>query len=191
MIRRKYHLRLLKGFVESNGYVSIEPEHYTKQTDFGDARWIKIEDYGRTLSGMRANANPDAPVFTPGKDSPSLEYRMYLFTTGKFDITSVFSPTLNFMSGRGLRYAISVDDEAPQIVTIVPEDYDAANGNRDWEKSVMDNARFSVTQFKINESGYHTVKYWMVDPGVVLQKIVVDLGGVKSSYLGPPESFYR
>ncbi len=60
----------LQGFVEGDGYVSIEPEHYSKKTDAGDNRWIKIEDYGRTLSGMRATGPANAPAAVPEKDSP-------------------------------------------------------------------------------------------------------------------------
>jgi hypothetical protein len=179
----------LAGFVEGDGFVSIEAEHYTRKTDNGANRWIKIEDYGRTLSGMRAEAPVDAPGAVPGKDSPCLEYRMYLFSTGKVTVAAILAPTLNFIPGRGLRYAVSFDGEAPQTVTFVPPEYNARNGNRDWEKSVEDNARFSHTSHTLAKSGYHTLKFWMVDPGIVLQKLVVNPGGVKPSYLGPPESY--
>jgi hypothetical protein len=181
----------LNGFVEGNGYVSIEAEHFTRNTAAGKSQWSVIEDFGHTLSAMRAAAPADNPPLTPGKDSPCLEYRMYLFTAGNVDVEAVFSPTLNFMSGRGLHYAISFDDNEPQIVTLVPEKFNAQNGNREWEQTVMDNARFSVTKHSIANPGYHTLKVWMVDPGPVLQKIVVNTGGVRPSYLRPPESFYR
>ena len=181
--------RSLPGFVEGNGLVSIEAGHYTRKTDAGTNRWIKIEDYGRTLSGMRAEAPADAPGAMPGKDSPCLEYQMYLFSTGKLEVEAILAPTLNFIPGRGLRYAVSFDDETPQTVTFVSPDYNARNGNQDWEESVEDNARFGHTTHTLAKPGYHTLKFWMVDPGVVLQKLVVNAGGVKPSYLGPPESY--
>ena len=56
----------------------------------------------------------------------------------------------------------------------MPADYKAQNGNRDWEKVVGDNARYAHSTHTLAQPGYHTLKYWMVDPGVVLQKIVVD-----------------
>jgi hypothetical protein len=53
----------------------------------------------------------------------------------------ILSPTLNFQPGRGLRVAVSYDDQAPQIVTILPETFSAQNGNTDWERKVRDSAR--------------------------------------------------
>jgi hypothetical protein len=53
----------------------------------------------------------------------------------------------------------------------------------------MDNARSAHTMHTLTGSGYHTLKLWMVDPGVVLEKLIVNLGGVIPSYLGPPESY--
>jgi hypothetical protein len=169
----------------------MEAEHYTKKTDGNSRRWIKIEDYGHTLSAMRALAPPHSIEAKPGKDSPRLEYQMYLFSTGTCDVAAIFSPTLNFMPDRALRFAISFDDETPQIITIVPEHYSAQNGNRDWEKSVVDNARYSHTTHSVTKPGYHVLKIWMVDPGIVLQKLVINTGGLKASSLGPPESYHR
>jgi hypothetical protein len=179
----------LKGFVEGEGVVSVEAEHFTGNIPSSDARWIRIEDYGHTLSAMRADAPVDYPPATPGKNSPFLEYQMYLFSSGTFDVKAVFAPTLNFIYGSGQKYGISFDDQPPQIVTLVPEDYDARNGNSDWEKTVSDNARISLTKHTIITPGYHTLKIWMIGPGPVIQKIIVNTGGLRQSYLGPPESY--
>jgi len=181
----------VKRFVEGEGYVSIEPEHFSANHDASANCWVRLPDYGRTLSGMRATTSVDAPAAIPGKDSPCLEYLMYLFSTNMVEVRTVTSPVLNFMPDRGIRFAVSFDDESPQTLTLVPQKYPAGNGNQDWEHSVMNNARVAKSNHAINTPGWHTLKIWMVDPGVVVQKIVVDCGGLKASYLGPPESFHR
>ena len=183
-------LKTLEGFMETGGFVSIEAKHYTKFTKTGNYRWINIQDYGNTFSGMRADCPPDAAPAVPGNNSPCLEYKMFLIDTGKVDVESIFSPTLNFMPGRGLKYAVSFDNAAPKIVTLVPENYVAGFG-QDWEKSVIDNSRKSVTSFLIDKPGYHILKVWMVDPAVVLEKVIVNCRGLKPSFLGPPESFHK
>ncbi len=180
---------VIKGFVEADGYVSMEAEHYTAISNTADRKWEKIEDYGRTLSGMRASTFTDAPSAIPGKNAPCLEYGMYLFSSGEAGIRIILSPTLNFLADRDIKIGLSFDEEDPSVIIVVPKDFNAMNGNKDWEHTVMDNARFIDLRQIIKTPGYHTLKIWMIDPGVVVEKIVVDTGGVGASYLGPPESF--
>lgn len=72
----------------------------------------------------------------------------------------------------------------------MPQGYNAQNGNRDWEDSVRNNARVVTSSHTIAAAGYHTLKVWMVDPAVVLEKVVVNTSAapLRSSYLGPDES---
>jgi hypothetical protein len=175
----------LDGFVESDGYVSIEAVHYTGKTDSASARWGKIDDLGRTLSSMTVFPVAAESV-TPPQNSPCLEYKMYLFHPGRFEVEAILAPTLNFVPGRGLHYAVSFDDDPPQIIDAL-----AQNSQKDWATAVKDSVRMVRSVHTLARPGYHTLKFWMVDPGAVLQKLVVDLGGVKPSYLGPPESYYR
>jgi len=173
----------LHGFVEADGYVSIEAEHYTRRTNSDSARWKKVDDYGRTLSGLTVFPVTEASAVPPAS-APCLEYRVYLFNPGKVDVEAILGPTLNFVPGRGLRYAISFDGQAPQVVDAL-----ARNSVEDWATSVKDSVRKVTSEHTVAGAGYHTLKFCMVDPGVVLEKLVLNLGGVKPSYLGPPESF--
>ncbi|MES2005804.1 MAG: glycosyl hydrolase 115 family protein [Bacteroidota bacterium] len=175
----------IKGnaFLEQDKYISIEADHYTKAVNANNIKWQVLPDHGRT--GAAITTMPvTAAAQTPGGNSSHLEYEIYLYDTGTLKLQTYLSPTLNFHNEEGLKYAISIDNEIPQIVVINKDD----NNTRIWEGWVANNIINKTTTHKILTPGRHTIKYWMVSPTVVLQKIVGDMGGMLPSYLGPPET---
>jgi hypothetical protein len=126
----------------------------------------------------------------PEGDSPRLEYNMHIFNTGTVKVKVYVSPTQNFLDTKGLHYAISFDDQEPQIINIHKKDkVPDWKYPRTWTQAVSDNIKVLTSKHNLKEPGQHVLKFWMIDPGIVLQKIVVDTGGLKPSYLGPPESY--
>ncbi|MEX0720477.1 MAG: glycosyl hydrolase 115 family protein [Balneolaceae bacterium] len=172
----------IKGFVEANGYVSMEAEHFTKSVKSDSAEWLKIPQLGKTLSAMTPMP-VTAENITPGfEDSPRLEYAMHLINSGEVRVKVYLSPTLDYyMNHEGLKYGVSFNDEEPQIINI--------HENYNWDDLVANNINIKESTHTIENPGQHVLKIWMVDPGVVIQKIVVETEDSKESYLGPPESF--
>jgi endo-1,4-beta-D-glucanase Y len=179
--------KALVGFVEANGCVSIEADHYSRAIDSKPIFWKRIPEIGRTGSGMTpfpVTAARQAPV----DSSPRLEYDIHLFTSGEVKIRAYVSPRNDVRNAGGLEYALSIDDAKPQIVNIT-RTLNCIPMNRSWERNTSDNVNLTTTVHAVGAPGRHVVKFWMVDPTVVLQKLVVDLGGAKDCYFGPPESY--
>jgi hypothetical protein len=168
------------GFYEGDGYVAMEAAHTAERTADGDTHWEELPGYGATLSAMTvfpvtAESNTNSKA--------ALEYKMYLTDSGDFELQATLAPTLNFVPGRGLRFAVSVDDGPRTVVDELEH-----NSQQDWEKAVSDGVRRVTVPLTIAQPGTHTLKIWAVDPGVVLERIVVSHGPLRPSYLGPPES---
>ncbi|GGK79119.1 glycosyl hydrolase 115 family protein [Rufibacter glacialis] len=176
------NLRQFNGFVESNGYISMEADHFTRAVDANNIQWKRIPDLGRTGSAM-TTFPVTAPSQTPGSGSPHLAYQVYLHQGGEVNVQVFLSPTLNFHNTQGLRYAISFNEEPPQIINI-----HANKTEGEWNRNVANNINLTISRHQLKKPGEQVLKFWMVDSGVVLQKIVIDAGGLKPSYLGPPES---
>ena len=171
-----------KGFVESDQYISMEAEHFSRAISNDKISWKKISDIGRTSAGLTVFP-VNIPTLELDKNSPHLEFDMWLNSAKDAIIQVMLSPTLEFNNNKGLKYGISIDDVIPQVVEIHKD-----RSQKEWNKMVADNVKILTTNHKFNTIGKHTLKFWMIDPAVILQKIIVDLGGVKPSYLGPPES---
>lgn len=175
----------LKGFVETNGYVSIEAEHYTRAIETKEVRWQLLPDFGRTLSAVTTFPST-AQSQQISSDNARLEYQIYFFKEGQISVDAILAPTQNFLPGEGFRYAISFDDEKPQVINV-----HAGYTQSEWERSVRDGVRVLTSKHTLGKAGYHTLKFWAIDPALVVEKFVVNTGGVKQSYLGPPESFRK
>ncbi|MVM33987.1 glycosyhydrolase [Spirosoma sp. HMF4905] len=166
--------------------ISIDADHYTKAVTTGGISWKVLPDHGRTGSAITPFP-VTASEQKPGGNAPHLEYEIVTDKAGECSINAYFSPTLNlFRDENGLQYAMSVDDEIPQLLSLNKEDKTSDKGI--WNKWVSENIIIKSTTHKIATAGKHTVKFWMVNPGVVLQKLVLDFGGLEQSYLGPEET---
>lgn len=168
----------IKGFVENNGVISIEASNFSRVNNKTDAYWSVIPDIGRTLDGVISL--PYTAENQPIENTSVIEYDFYLKKDGEIKVQTYFSPTLNFIGKEGLKFFVKIDDEEPVIVNVHADESD-----RYWEKIVANHIADFVTEHKNLKAGNHTLKIGMISPGLVLQKIVIDTGGLKPSYLGP------
>lgn len=178
----------LKGFVESGGVISMEAENFTKKIDRAGAGWQIIPGLGRTDDSVAIFPTTARSIDTKQliNQAPFLEYQFYVFTPGDFDVTCFLVPTQPLRAG-GLRYAIGLDESPPQIVIVGA---DAEVSSRQWAQNVLNAATFGTNRISVS-AGQHKLKVYMIDAGVVIDKIVLNGGGLQPSYLAPPETAVR
>ncbi|SPO02404.1 uncharacterized protein DNG_05077 [Cephalotrichum gorgonifer] len=202
------------GFVESDRVVSIEAAHYqrivpaasstspSKRDDDSEEKEVTyhtFKNYGRTGSGV--GLVPYGIEKLALENAPALEYNLYLYTNiSAANVTLYISPTQNYLGDfNPLEYAIALYPSSssspvePKHVTPVGRTV-GGGSPRDWDSAVSDSAwglRSNVTtsSFDVPAEGEYTLRIWTLLPSIIVQKIVINLGGVRTSFFGPPESF--
>jgi len=175
-------LNAIEGFVDANGYISIEAPNADRKIANNGISWAELPNHGRGLGALR----PSPDIFekiTPTKESARLEYDMYISRRGEISVDVIVSPTLNFTDGKPLYYAIAFDDQKPQLI-----EFGGKSKDKTWYESVRNSVRLTKSFHDLPKAGFHTLKVWAVDPGFTIQKIEIDTGNLKESYLGPQES---
>ena len=190
------------GFIESDGYIAIEAPHHQAivSSEDSNATYHTFNDYGRTLGGV--GLWPLDLEKLSVDEAPYLEYELYIFSNDTLaNVTLYISPHHNYLGQSDpLEYAISLDpagDDAPSDPELVrpvgPPEVDSMPLG--WDSAVADavwgrNTDNTTSSFQVNDVGAYTLRVWCLMPSIIIQKIVIDLGGVRDSYLGPPESFW-
>ncbi|WP_342565685.1 glycosyl hydrolase 115 family protein [Paenibacillus sp. FSL R7-0345] len=174
-------------FVETHEIVSIEAEHTVHRAPADGVEWKTISSYGRTLSSVKMY--PDTVSFSEPARSPYLEYRVFIRQGGEYSLTAYVAPTNHLSPVSGLKYAAGFEGQKPVIADALPPDFEGGNhDNGPWCRAVMDNIHITVTPHTLS-AGIHTLRFYGLDAGLVLQKLVLSAGPLPYSYLGPEESY--
>lgn len=162
---------------------ALEAENFSRKIDKPAAAWEVIVGLGRTGKGSVAVYPVTAPRFKIEQlahDAPRLEYDVALTTTGGITLHVYLIPT-HPLVGTELKFAVALNDEAPHMVA-----FDVQDGSADWGQGVLNATRIATTTITVNKTGKQVLKFYGVDAGVLLDKIVLDIDGVAPSYLGLP-----
>lgn len=178
-------------FVEDNGCVSIGAAGYHRKRENEHIRMRTIPGMGYEGVSVQLG-DPLAPVQSPASSvAPCLEYDFYCFSRGSVDVYTYMLPTFPLTPEAGYagheatnvetRYGVTINDGALMRPSTSSFEY-----AQTWYENVLKNCRVNKTTLHVGKPGRNTVKIVCGDPGVVIQKIVLDFGGMKRSYLGPP-----
>ena len=173
-------------FEAKDGYISIEAEHTYSRTDAQNAKWTVIPYMGRTLSGIALMP------YTAGTDNAQLEYR-WKGKAEKVKVHVVTKSTLDFLDKGGLIYDVAIDGGQAVSVNF--------NSNLNEKPENIYSVYYPTVARRVVEmevelpvdgsKDTHTLTLHPQDPGIVFEKIVIDLGGYERQYLFGKESTKR
>ena len=181
----------LRGiYVENNGCVSIPAAGCHRVRENDRIKITAVEDLGIEGPALQLG-DPTAPLqIFRSRDVPCAEYDFYAFDAGSVDVYTYVLPTFPLHADRDFRigentntdtkYSVQIDDGALATPSSSHVEYAQV-----WFESVLRNCAVNKSTLHIDKPGRHTLRIRVGDPGIVLQKIVLDFGGMKRSYLGP------
>lgn len=182
-----------RTFIDTNGYISIEAEHYFLNKEAvnqqGDMyRFEVLEGYGKTLSAVKAF--PTNKHFSVGEDAPYLEYHFVIQEAGAYEVELYLQPSNPVTKDNTLFCGIQANEDDINIVNIIPEEYIVGESDN-WGVDVLNNIHRYCHRIEC-KAGLNTLRIYAVSPGYVLEKLVIYPEGKKpaASYLGPTETYY-
>lgn len=188
---------------------AIMAHDYTRRTATDDAHWVFLPGLGRGKGNM--GIEPVTAKSRPLGDGATLEYDIHFSQSGKQKLALGILPTNDVNPARGLRIGVRVDDGEMQTIDARQGYVDTFNeytkeniarskvlkplprpasdiylsGSRQRMRSeIFDNLRWLSIDFDIPTAGNHTIKVVMIDPEIVVEKLVINPDNEHPSYHG-------
>lgn len=176
-------------FLEYDGMIAIEAEHFAKKKSTENGAFQLIPDYGKTSSGIKAV--PVTKEFI-GLEAPYVEYNLWIKEKAGFWLAVYTAPSNPVRQYGNVSFSIAVNGAEAEQIALIPEGYRSGEPScADWAQMVLEQIRISRRNIVL-EAGLNTLRIYAGTPAFLLEKIVLIKEGkeVGDSYMGMPETYH-
>lgn len=168
-------------YVEKDGVVSICAGDFDRKRENDDIRIRKVMGLGyENVCVQLGEADKPRQDMWRTDIAPCAEYDFYTFNSGNVTVHVYALPLFPLDTRHDTRYGVMIDDGMVQWMTTSAKEYSSR-----WRLNVFRNSAVETFSANISGPGWHKLRLICADPGMVIQKVVLDFGGLRRSYLGP------
>lgn len=110
-----------------------------------------------------------------------IEYEIPSVSKDSIEVVLHTVPFFPLYKGNGTRVGVSVDGSEPQVFNNEFKEYGLS-----WKNQVLRNGAVAHMRFAIDKTKKkHVISLICGDSGMMVQKVIINWGGLKKSYLGP------
>ena len=107
-----------------------------------------------------------------------MEYILEVNEDEDYTLTTYVLQRIIYSEKSRLKYAVAFDDETPTIADTLPKDFITGSyDNNIWCDAVLENIHLTTTMHKLTK-GIHKLRFYGLDAGLVLQKLVLSRGNL-------------
>jgi hypothetical protein len=168
------------GCIEENRYVSIFAEHYRTIEENNSCTWNRLDGLGHTGSSIMAGPLVNPPQIDPSQlagHTAIATYDFFTFSQRPAEVAVYGLPTHPINEQHSLRFALAIDDRSPHVL-----DFKTFGRSETWKLNVLSNTAQAVLKTDTLKPGRHQLKLYAIDPGVIIDRFTIDLGGLEQTY---------
>lgn len=142
--------------------------------------WQAIDGLGSEKASLRARLDLPGRTLSDIAGTTPVTYRFSTVTAVGGQLRVFALPTHALNPALGVKAAIQLDGGAVQVI-----DFATVGRSDAWRQNVLTNTAVQTIPLLFLPAGMHELKLYALDPGVIIDRIEIDLDGAKKHYGAP------
>lgn len=162
------------------GFKVLDLADYKEQTTNQHTLRL-IKGLGYDWKCIQLGEATEPSVDPKSKEAPYFEYELGEIPASEITVIVHAIPFFPLYQGKSNCFGVSVDNSDVKVFEQICKEY-----SLEWKNRVLQNGIEYKTTFPIDPSAkQHRLRLSCGDPGAMIQRIIIDWGGLRKTYVGP------